>query len=215
MRRRPIILGLTGSIAMGKSDAAKVFGRLGVPVFDADAVVHRMLAKGGEAVEVVARSFPGVINDGAIDRRRLGDRVFGKGNELKKLEHILHPLVGKARNRFLRLAGASRTRVVVMDVPLLFETGGMAGYHAVVVVSAPHFVQRSRALRRPGMTTERFASIVQKQVPDHLKCRQADFIVFSGLGKRSALIRICRILRMARAGLVWRGKLRLKGQRSA
>ena len=131
------------------------------------------------------------------------------------MEHILHPLVGKARNRFLRLAGASRARVVVMDVPLLFETGDMAGYHAVVVVSAPHFVQRSRALRRPGMTTERFASIVQKQVPDHLKCRQADFIVFSGLGKRSALIRICRILRMARAGLVRRGKLRLKGQRSA
>jgi len=200
---------------MGKSEVAKVFRRLGVPVFDADAAVHSMLAQGGEAVELVARSFPDVINDGAIDRRRLGDRVFGKGTELQKLEHILHPLVGKARNRFLRLAGASRAGVVVMDVPLLFETGGVTGYHAVVVVSAPHFVQRSRALRRPGMTTEKFASILQKQVPDNLKCRQADFIVFSGLGKRSALISICRVLRTARAGLVWRGKLRLKGQRSA
>ena len=215
MRRSPIILGLTGSIAMGKSEAAKVFGRLGVPVFDADAAVHSMLARGGEAVEVVAKSFPGVINDGAIDRQRLGARVFGKGNELQKLELLLHPLVGAARNKFLRRAGGSRAGVVVMDVPLLFETGGMAGYHAVVVVTAPHFVQRSRVLRRPGMTADRLASILQRQVPDRLKRRQADFIVCSGLGKRSALISIRRILCAVRAGLVCRDNLGIKGRRSA
>ena len=186
---------------MGKSEAAKAFERLGVPVFDADATVHSMLGKGGAAVEAVARSFPGVVKKGAVDRGKLGDRVFGKSKDLKKLELILHPLVGKARKRFLRSAGISRARVVVMDVPLLFETGGAGGYDVVVVVSAPYFVQRSRALRRPGMSKERFATILQKQIPDRLKRRQADFIIFSGLGKRSALVSIRAILGVLRSDL--------------
>jgi len=200
---------------MGKSETAKAFKRLGVPVFDADSAVHRMLGKGGEAVEAVSLSFPGVVDDGVIDRRKLGDRVFSDGKELKKLELILHPLVDKARKRFLRSAGVSRARVVIMDVPLLFETGGGGGYDAVVVVSAPHFVQRSRALSRPGMSAGRFDSILQKQIPDRLKRRRADFIIFSGIGKRNALVSIRNILAALRLGLGQRKNLSRTGRRRA
>ncbi|MEE2694646.1 MAG: dephospho-CoA kinase [Pseudomonadota bacterium] len=194
MSKGPIILGLTGSIAMGKSETAKIFGRLGVPVFDADASVHQMLARGGEAVTAVSKIFPSVVREGAVDRRMLGDLVFGNSGKLRALELILHPLVARARKRFLRLAGGARTRVVVMDIPLLYETGGSDACHAVVVVSAPKCVQRSRALRRPGMSEKKFNSILEMQTPDHVKRRQADFIVLSGLGKRVALTRVTRVL---------------------
>jgi len=211
VRRRPIVLGLTGSIAMGKSEAAKMFRRFGVPVFDADAEVHSMLDQGGEAVGAVSKAFPSAIRNGAVDRRSLGDRVFGRAEEVRKLETILHPLVGKARNRFVRLAGASRAAVVVMDVPLLFETGGSGRYHAVVVVSAPHFVQRSRALKRPGMSEKKLSSIIEKQISDQCKRRRADFVVLSGLGKRNAYISVSRILRLVRSGAFPRGKIGRRG----
>ncbi len=202
MKKGPIILGLTGSIAMGKSETSKIFNRLGIPVFDADASVHQMLAKGGEAVTAVSKIFPGVVQGDAVDRRMLGDLVFGNARKLRKLEAILHPLVAKARKRFLRLAGAARARVVVIDVPLLYETGGKDAYHAVVVVSAPKFVQRSRALRRSGMSEKKFEDILDKQTPDHLKRKQADFVVLTGLGKRAALIKVSTMLRVVHSGQV-------------
>lgn len=192
---------------MGKSETSRMFSRLGVPVFDADAVVHRILAKGGEAVPAVSKSFPSVVRGDAVDRRMLGDLVFGHAGELQKLEQILHPLVAKARKRFLRLAGGARARVVVMDVPLLYETGGREACHAVVVVSAPKCVQRARALRRPGMSEKKFAAILAKQTPDHLKRRQADFIVLSGLGKRAARARVSCVLRWVYLGRVSGKKL--------
>ena len=200
MRRagRPARLGLTGSIAMGKSEAARMFARLGAPVFDADAEVHRALAPGRPGAAAVAAAFPEAARGGAIDRRALGRRVFGDAAALRRLESILHPLVGAARERFLRRARARRAPVVVFDVPLLFETGGERRCDRVAVASAPPRVQRRRALRRPGMTPEKFAAILARQTPDREKRRRADFIVPSGLGRRPALLAARRALRATR-----------------
>ena len=192
--RRPKVLGLTGSIAMGKSEAARIFRRLRIPVFDADAEVHRLMAPGGRGVDPVAAAFPGVLVEGRIDRQILGAAVFDDTPALQRLEAILHPLVGRARSAFLRRARALGAAVVVLDIPLLFETGGEARVDLVAVVSAPPFVQRRRALRRPGMTPEKFASIVARQVPDREKRRRADFVIPSGLGRRPTLRSIRRLL---------------------
>ncbi len=194
MKTRPIVLCLTGSIAMGKSTAAAAFRRLGVPVFDADAEVHRLLARGGAAVARVAEAFPGVLKDGAIDRRALGAQVFGDAAGLRRLEAILHPMVGVARRRFLRHAAARRAPLVVLDIPLLFEGGGARRCDHVVVVSAPAFVQRARALSRDAMTEQKFAAILAQQTPDAEKRARADFVVPTGLGKRHALDAIRRLL---------------------
>jgi dephospho-CoA kinase len=194
MRARPTVLCLTGSIAMGKSTAADAFRRLGVPVFDADAEVHRLLARGGAAVARVAGAFPGVLADGAIDRRALGALVFGDAPGLRRLEAILHPMVGVARQRFLRRAAARRVALVVLDIPLLFEGGGARHCGHVVVVSAPAFVQRARALSRDGMTAEKFAAILAQQTPDAEKRARADFVIPTGLGKRHGLDAIRRLL---------------------
>lgn len=199
-RRRPVRLGLTGSIAMGKSEAARMFRRLSVPVFDADAEVHRALAPGGRGFEAVAAAFPAAVVEGIIDRQKLGAAVFGDTPALKRLEAILHPLVGLARKAFLRRARAHRVPVVVLDVPLLYETAGERRCDFVAVVSAPPFVQRRRALRRPGMTPEKFAAIVARQVPDREKRRRADFVIPSGLGRRPALQTIRRLLRLVSSG---------------
>ncbi len=181
------ILGLTGSIGMGKSEAAKMFRRLGVPVFDADAAVHALMATGGAAVAAIAEAFPGVVRDGAVDRKALGDRVFGQPDELRRLEAILHPRVRHARDRFLKLARARRLPLVVFDIPLLYETGGEDQCDAVLVVTAPAFIQRARVLARPGMTEEKFTAILKQQVPDSEKRRRADFIAPTGLGRRVTL----------------------------
>jgi dephospho-CoA kinase len=178
-----IVLGLTGSIAMGKSTAAAMFRRLGVPVYDADRAVHRLLGKGGAAVTPVATAFPGVVVDGAIDRRLLGERVFGNAAALRELERILHPLVLRERQRFLRAARLQGRRLVVLDIPLLFETGGERACDAVAVVSAPASLQQARLLQRPGMSPERIAGVMRRQMPDKEKRRRADFIIPTGLGK--------------------------------
>ena len=188
------MLCLTGSIAMGKRTAADAFRRLGVPVFDADAEVHRLLAHGGAAVARVAEAFPGVLKDGAIDRRALGAQVFGDAQALRRLEEILHPMVGAARRRFLRGAAARRSALVVLDIPLLFEGGGERQCGHVVVVSAPAFVQRARALARDGMTEEKFDAILAQQTPDAEKRARADFVIPTGLGKRHGLDVIRRLL---------------------
>ena len=192
-----VILGLTGGIAMGKSVAAASFRRLGVPVQDSDAEVHKLMAKGGGAVAAIEQAFPGVVKDGAVDRTALGAKVFGDPAALKRLEGILHPRVAEAREEFLREHARRGTRVVVLDIPLLFEVGADALCDAVVVVSAPAFLQAIRALRRPGMTPERLAAVRARQLPDAEKRRRADFVVPTGLGRAESLRRLRIILRRA------------------
>ncbi len=192
-----VILGLTGSIGMGKSAAAQAFRRAGVPVHDADQAVHGLLAKGGRAVALVEAAFLGVTRDGAVDREKLGERVFADADALARLEAILHPMVRQAEWRFLRRAAADGHRVAVLDVPLLFETGGEERCDAVVVVSAPPFVQKARVMKRPGMTRARLESILAQQMPDKDKRRRADFVVLTGIGRAFSLRRINNIVRVA------------------
>jgi dephospho-CoA kinase len=196
-----IVVGLTGSIGMGKSTAAAMLRRLGVPLFDADQVVHRLLARGGAAVAAVSDAFPGVRTEaGGIDRALLGQRVFHDNAALRRLEGILHPMVAAEEKRFLMLARSRREAIAVLDIPLLFETGGERRCDYVLVVSAPALVQRQRVLRRPGMTEIRLAAILRAQMPDHEKRRRADFVVSTGLGKALTLRRLRRILTLLRSG---------------
>jgi dephospho-CoA kinase len=209
-KRQMFVLGLTGSIGMGKSTAAAMLRRLGVPVHDADAAVHRLLAPGGKAVPAVLEAFPGVERGDAegrtgIDRKALGKIVFGDPAALKRLEAVLHPLVRAEARAFLRRQARRRARLVVLDIPLLFETGGERLCDAVLVVTAPARVQAQRVLARPGMTPETFAAITAKQMPDAEKRRRADFLVPTGLGKAATLRRLRRILRLLDGvpGRVW------------
>ena len=193
-----IVLGLTGSIGMGKSTAAGMLKRLGLPLHDADAAVHRLMAKGGAAVAEIEAAFPGVLREGAVDRKELGARVFGDPAALRKLEGILHPKVRAAARAFLKLQQRQRRDLAVLDIPLLFETGGEALCDAVVVVTAPAFLQRARVLARPGMTEERFAQVLAEQMSDAEKRRRADFVVQTGLGKAHTLHELAAIVRLLR-----------------
>ncbi|HZB91375.1 MAG TPA: dephospho-CoA kinase [Stellaceae bacterium] len=194
-----IVLGLTGSVGMGKSTAAAMFRRLGVPVHDSDVAVHRLLGRNGAAVKRVAAEFAGVLRgDGSIDRAALGAKVFGDGAALARLERILHPLVRASQQRFLAVARARRAPLVVLDVPLLFETGGGRRCDKVVVVSAPAFLQRRRVMARPGMTQARFRAILAKQMPDPEKRRRADYVVPSGLGRAVTFRRLRQIVERLR-----------------
>lgn len=175
---RPLILGLTGSVGMGKSTVAAMFADLGIPVFDADAVVHRLQGKGGSLVSAIEAAFPGSTGPDGVDRKALGAAVFGQPSELARLEAIVHPAVRAARREFLlEHAGA---RLVVFDIPLLFETGGAEEVDAVLVVSAPSDVQRKRVLARAGMTPERFAEVLSRQMPDAEKRARADHVIDTG-----------------------------------
>ncbi|MGE5548136.1 MAG: dephospho-CoA kinase [Solirubrobacterales bacterium] len=193
------ILGLTGSIGMGKSTAAKMLSRMGVPVHDADATVHRLLAKGGAAVAPVEAAFPGVVREGAVDRAELGRRVFGDRPALRRLEAILHPLVRQAEQAFLARHRRRRTALVVLDIPLLFETGGERRCDRVAVVSCPAFLQAQRVLRRPGMYPARLAAIRAQQMPDAAKRRRADFVIPTGSGLAPALRALRRAVTLMRA----------------
>lgn len=197
-----VILGLTGSIGMGKSTAARVFRGLGVPVHDADRTVHRLLAAGGAAVGEVAAAFPEAAVDGAIDRKALGRQVFDDAQALTRLEAILHPMVRRDKEAFLRATAGRGAPLAVLDVPLLLETGGERNCDGVVVVSAPAMVQRQRVLRRPGMTPALLASILSRQMPDAEKRRRADFVVATGLGYRFSLLSIAEIVKVT---ATWRG----------
>lgn len=188
------VIGLTGSIGMGKTTAAGLFRRRGVPVYDADRAVHLLSAKGGRAVPAIARAFPDAVVDGAVDRKKLGALVFGDDAALKTLEAILHPLVAEQRTAFLRRMRSRREKVVVLDIPLLFETGGERLADLIVVVSAPAFLQTARVMRRPGMTRDKLAGILSHQMPDAEKRRRADLVVRTGDGKRSAWRQIDRLL---------------------
>lgn len=177
-----MIIGLTGSIGMGKSTVAGMFRRLGVPVFDADAAVRGVQGPGGRALGAIEAAFPGTTHDGGLHRERLGAVVFGDHIALQRLEGILHPLVADAQSAFL---GAHRLkRAVVLDVPLLFEKGGWRRCHLTVVVSAPLRVQRARVLRRPGMTVVKFEAILRAQMPDGKKRALADVVIETGRGRR-------------------------------
>jgi dephospho-CoA kinase len=194
-----IVLGLTGSIGMGKSTAAAMVRRLGVPLFDADLVVHRLLAPSGAAVPAVSAVFPGVATeDGGIDRALLGQRVFTNPAALRRLEEILHPMVAAAEKRFLARLRARREPLAVLDIPLLFETGAERRCDYVLVVSAPALVQRQRVMRRPGMTEIRLNAILRKQMPDHRKRQRADFVVPTGASRGLTLRRLKSIVRLLR-----------------
>ena len=200
-----ILLGLTGSIGMGKSETAKMFMREGIPVYDSDAEVHKLQAPGGPALPKIEATFPGVVVDGVLDRPALGQRVFGKPQELRKLEAIIYPLMGGAQKNFLKRASARGEPVVVLDVPLLFETGGDKYVDASVVVSAPAMVQRQRVLARPGMDEARLKGVLAQQMPDGEKRKRASYIIDSGLGKAFALRQVRAILAELKnyQGSVW------------
>jgi dephospho-CoA kinase len=204
-----IVLGLTGSIGMGKSNAAAALRRLGVPVFDADAEVHRLLGPGGRAVRAVEAVFPEVRDTaGGIARPALGRRVFADPPALRLLEGILHPLVRQAERRFVAQAQARREPLVVLDIPLLFETHGVGRCDLVMVVSAPLRLQRERVMRRPGMSEARFADIQRAQMPDYEKRRRADFVIATALGRDVTYRRIKALVRRLRSGDVPRRRHR-------
>ena len=187
-----IVIGLTGSIGMGKSTTAAMFRDAGVPVHDSDETVHRLYR--GAAVEPVARAFPGVLRGDAIDRDGLASQVLGDREKLKLLESIVHPLVRAESNRFLAENRTAGTPMVVLDIPLLFETGAEGRVDRIVVVSAPAALQRERVMARPGMTEEKFAAILAKQVPDEEKRRRADNVIDTGRGLAAAREQVADII---------------------
>jgi dephospho-CoA kinase len=186
------ILGLTGSIGMGKSTTAKFFAEEGVPVHDADQAVHRLYE--GEAVPAIEAAFPGTTAGGRVDRNKLAAQVVGNEAARKRLETIVHPLVRQSEQRFLADARARGAPVVVLDIPLLYETGGEDRVDAVVAVTAPAEVQRERVLARPGITVERFEGLLAAQVPDAEKRRRADFVVDTSGGFEAARAQVRDIL---------------------
>ena len=189
-----IVIGLTGSIGMGKSTTSAMFADEGAAVWNADETVHRLYASCGAAVGPVGEAFPGVVVDGAVDRTRLAEVLGRDDRAFRRLEHIVHPLVAAGRLEDLARAEAQGLRLAVLDIPLLFETGGDAAMDAVVVVSADPQIQRERVLARPGMTPERFAAILERQTPDAEKRRRADFVIDTGLGLEAARVQVRRIV---------------------
>ncbi len=193
---------------MGKSETAKMFVRLGIPVYDADAAVHTLYSKGGAAVAPVGAMFAGVVKDGAIDRQALGGHVLSAPEKLRALEAIVHPLVADARNEWLKAQAAHGAPLVVLDIPLLYESGGEGNVDAVLVVSAAPDVQRERVLARPGMTPSRFEAIMGQQVSDEEKRRRADFVVATDRGLEYTFGEIEKIVRILKnqEGSVWQGE---------
>jgi len=190
-----IILGLTGSIGMGKSTTGRMFADEGALLWDADAAVHRLYARGGAAVDPLGETFPSVVVDGAVDRTRLAEILGRDETAFKRLEAIVHPLVAQDRAEDLAAARAEGVRLAVLDIPLLFETGGDQFVDAVVVVTADPEVQAARVLARPGMTRERFEAILARQTPDAEKRRRADFLVDTGRGLGAAREQVAQVVR--------------------
>lgn len=188
-----IVLGLTGSIGMGKSTTAALFAARGVPVYEADAAVHRLYA--GRAAPLIEAAFPGTTKDGVVDRGLLGGRVLGRPEAIAKLEAIVHPLVRAEETAFLAAARKTLAAVAVLDVPLLFETGGEARVDATVVVTADPGIQRARVLARPGMTEDKLDAILARQMPDAEKRRRAHFLIDTGRGLEAAGAQVDAILR--------------------
>lgn len=194
-----IILGLTGGIGMGKSTAAAAFRRARIPVFDADAAVHHLQARGGRAVRAIEAEFPGTVRDAAVDRAALRQAVLGRPDALARLEAILHPMVRQEERKFVARARRRGDRAVVLDIPLLFETGGDARVDRVIVVSAPRAVQIQRVRARRRMSAADIAAVIARQMPDVLKRRRADVVVRTGLSRHHALRALSRLIREALA----------------
>ncbi len=199
MADRPFLIGLTGSIGMGKSETAKMFAKLGIPVYDSDAAVHRLYEPGGAAVANIARAFPGTVRGGRVDRTALSKTLSGDDAAFKRLEAIVHPLVAEENRKFLAQAMADGAEMVVQDIPLLFETGGHARMDAVVVVSAPAHIQRQRVLERPGMTEEKLDQILSRQMPDAEKRAKAHFVVDTSKGLDHAFAQVKAIVEALKA----------------
>jgi dephospho-CoA kinase len=197
MADRPLLIGLTGSIGMGKTETAKMFAQLGVPVYDSDAAVHRLYEPGGAAVSEIEKAFPGSVRDGRVDRALLSKKLAGDDAAFKRLEAIVHPLVAEDQRRFME--AARDAQMVVQDVPLLFETGGHRRMDAVVVVSAPPEVQRKRVIARPGMTEEKLDHILSRQIPDAEKRAKAHFVVETGNGLDHAFEQVKAIVAALKA----------------
>jgi len=194
---KPLLIGLTGSIGMGKSETAKLFARLGIPVYDSDAAVHRLYEAGGAAVAKIDEAFPGTVKDGRVDRAALAKAVGGNEEAFRRLEAIVHPLVAAEQRRFMEdVAGAE---MVVQDIPLLFETGGHSRMDAVVVVSAPEALQRRRVLTREGMTPEKLDHILSRQMPDAEKRAKAHFVVETDKGLDHAFEQVKNIVATLKA----------------
>jgi dephospho-CoA kinase len=189
------ILGLTGGIGMGKSTAAAAFRRARIPVFDADAAVHRLQARGGRAVRTIEAAFPGTVRDGAVDRVALRNAVLGNPSALARLERILHPMVEQEERAFVARARRRGDRAVVLDIPLLFETGGDRRVDRVVVVSAPRSVQMYRIRSRRRMNADDIAAVIARQMPDAEKRRRADLVVRTGLSRRNSLKALSQLIR--------------------
>jgi dephospho-CoA kinase len=208
-----ITLGLTGSIGMGKSATAQMFVDEGCPVYDADAEVHRLYAKGGAAVGPVEAAFPGVAEDGAINRARLSDKVVGDPAAMDRLNGIVWPLMGSARREFFRRAEEDGAAIVVLDIPMLFETGGERNMDAVVVVSAPADVQRARVLAREGMSEAKLDGILARQMADEEKRARAHFVVDTSRGFVAAREQVRAIVaELKQPG--WRERLAGPGKRA-
>ena len=190
---KPFMVGLTGSIGMGKSETLKLFARLGLPVYDADAAVHALYDQGGDAVAAIATAFPGTVTDGRVDRARLAALVGADERGFKTLEAIVHPLVHQLEQEFLAAAAKRGDEIVVLDIPLLFETGGQRRMDAVIVVSAPPEIQRQRVLSRAGMTLEKLEAIHARQIRDAEKRAQADFVIETGKGLEHAYEQVKRV----------------------
>jgi dephospho-CoA kinase len=194
-----LLIGLTGSIGMGKSETAKMFARLGIPVNDSDANVHAVYEPGGAAVPEIEKAFPGTVREGRVDRQLLSKALAADPSGFKKLEAIVHPLVAKVQQAFLAKAMADGADMVVLDVPLLFETGGHARMDAVVVVSAPSHIQRARVLERPGMTEDKLDQILSRQMPDEEKRAKAHYVVVTDKGLDHAFEQVQMIVKDLRA----------------
>lgn len=191
-----ITIGITGSIGMGKSTVTRQCALLGAKTLNSDALVHRLMAPGGRAFAPVAGAFPSAVKNGMIDRKSLGDIVFADEKKLRLLESILHPLVIAEEKKFALAAKRKGARVVVFDIPLLFETGGDGRMDLTLAASAPYLIQRQRVMARENMTAEKFARILARQMPDREKCRRADFIVQTGLGKAASMRQVKRMFGM-------------------
>jgi len=194
------IIGLTGSIGMGKSTTARLFQEVGIPVFDSDATVHALYAAGGEAVAPVEAAFPGVTRDGAIDRARLSAKLREDPGGFERLEAIVHPLVTAARADFMSRAERDRADIVIFDIPLLFETGADALVDEIVVVTAPEAVQRARVLERDGMTQAKLDAIIARQTPDSTKRERADHLIETSGGLEHARRQVADLVKL------WRGQ---------
>lgn len=192
--RRPLLIGITGSIGMGKTETAKLFGEFGFPVYDSDATVHRLYGPCGDAVEPIEKAFPGSTLEGQVNRPALMAQLQSDKDGFARLEAIVHPLVAQKQREFVVKAAADGAEMAILDIPLLFETGGDRRVDVVVVASAPALVQRNRALARPGMTAAKFETILGRQMPDSEKCFLADYVVETGSGLEKARAQVRKIV---------------------